>query len=112
VGSFINTSEKWSDVKMPFYIVLGKYTQKGIENIKTSAEKREAVGKVFESIGGEFKDFYYTLGKYDFVAVCEAPDEEAILKAMLIIGSKGEVRTETLTAIPADKGTEIIKGMP
>ena len=97
---------------MPFYVVLGKYTQKGIENINTSPEKREAVGKVFESVGGKFKDFYYTLGQYDFVAICEAPDDEAIMKAMLTIGSKGEVRTETLTAIPADKGTEIIKGMP
>ena len=97
---------------MPTYVILGKYTQKGIENIKTSAEKREAVGKLFESVGGEFKDFYYTLGQYDFVAICETPNEEAILKAMLTIGSKGEVRTETLTAIPADKGTEIIKGMP
>ena len=96
---------------MPVYIVLGKYTQKGIENIKTSPEKREAVGKVFESVGGKFKDFYYTLGRYDFVALCEAPNEEEMLKAMLIGASKGEVRTETLTAIPADKGAEIIKGM-
>lgn len=39
---------------MPTYVILGKYTQKGIENIKTSAEKREAVGKVFESVGGKF----------------------------------------------------------
>ena len=97
---------------MPIYIILGKYSQKGIENIKTSTEKREAVGKVFQSVGGKFKDFYYTLGQYDFVAICEAPNEEAVLKAMFLIGSKGEVRTETLTAVPADKGTEIIKGMP
>ena len=66
---------------------------------------------MFKSVGGAFKDFYYTMGQYDFVAICEAPNEEAILKAMLTIGSKGEVRTETLTAIPADKGAEIIKGM-
>ena len=94
------------------YVILGKYTQKGIENIKTSPDKREAAQKVFESVGGEFKDFYYTLGQYDFVVVCEAPDEEAMTKAMLIIAGKGEVRTETLTAIPADKGAEIIKSLP
>ena len=97
---------------MPMYVILGKYTQKGIENIKTSSEKREAAQKVFESVGGEFKDFYFTLGQYDFVVVCEAPDEEAMTKALLIIAGKGEVRTETLTAIPADKGAEIIKSLP
>ena len=69
MGSFTSTSEEWSDMKMPVYIVLGNYTQKGIENIKTSPEKRETAGKVFESVGGEFKDFYYTLGKYDFVVI-------------------------------------------
>ena len=97
---------------MPTYVILGKYTQEGIANIKTSAEKREAARKLFESIGGEFKDFYYTLGQYDFVIVCEAPDVEAMMKALLIIAGKGEVRTETLPAIPADKGAEIIKELP
>jgi uncharacterized protein with GYD domain len=97
---------------MPMYVILGKYTQKGIENIKTSPEKREAAQKVFETVGGEFKDFYFTLGRYDFIVVCEAPDEEAMTKALLIIAGKGEVRTETLTAIPADKGAEIIKSLP
>ena len=97
---------------MPVYVVLGKYTQEGIDKIKTSPDKREAARKVFESIGGEFKDFYYTLGQYDFVVVCEAPDNEAMMKALLIIARKGEVRTETLPAIPADKGAEIIKELP
>lgn len=97
---------------MPTYVILGKYTQEGIANIKTSAEKREAVRKLFESIGGNFRDFYYTMGRYDFVAVCEAPDNEAMTKAILTIAMKGQVRTETLVAIPAEKGAGIIKELP
>ncbi|KON30376.1 hypothetical protein AC482_04030 [miscellaneous Crenarchaeota group-15 archaeon DG-45] len=97
---------------MPVYVILGRYTQEGVAKIKTSPEKREAAQKVFESIGGALKDFYHTLGQHDFVAVCEAPDEEAMMKALLIIARKGEVRTETLTAIPADKGAEILKDLP
>ena len=97
---------------MPTYVILGKYTQEGIANIKTSAEKRESVRKLFESIGGKFRDFYYTMGRYDFVAVCEAPDNEAMTKAILTIAMKGQVRTETLVAIPAEKGAEIIKELP
>ena len=97
---------------MPTYIILGKYTQEGIAKIKTSPEKTEAAQKVFKSIGGKFRDFYYTQGQYDFVVVCEAPDNEEMMKALLTIGGKGEVRTETLAAIPADKGTEILKELP
>lgn len=80
--------------------------------IKDSPKKIEAAQKVFESIGGEMKDFYYTMGQYDFVVVCEAPDDEAMTKALLIIAGKGEVRTETLPAIPAARGAEIFKDLP
>ena len=98
--------------ELPTYVILGKYTQEGIAKIKTSPEKREAARKLFESIGGEFKDFYYTLGRYDFVVVCKAPNNEAMTKAILSIAMKGEVRTETLVAIPAEKGAKIIKELP
>lgn len=97
---------------MPVYVILGKYTQEGIAKIKTSPKKIEAARKLFESIRGEIKDFYYTMGQYDLVVVCEAPDVEAMTKALLIIAGKGEVRTETLPAIPADKAAEIFKELP
>jgi len=97
---------------MPVYVVLGRYTQKGIENMKASPERLEAARKVTRSVGGEIKEFYYTMGRYDFVSICEAPNDEAMTKALLIVSGAGAVRTETLPAIPADKGTEIIKGLP
>ena len=68
--------------------------------------------EIAESVGGKIKKFYYTMGRYDFVAVCVAPDEEAMTKSLLTIGSGGAVSTETLTAISAEKGAEIIKSLP
>jgi len=99
-------------VKMPVYVVLGRFTQKGIEEIKASPERLEAARKVARSVGGEIKEFYYTMGRYDFVAICEAPNDEAMTKSLLIVSGAGAVRTETLPAIPAPKGAEIIKGLP
>lgn len=55
---------------------------------------------------------FYTMGQYDLVVVCEAPNDEAMTKAMLIIGSVGAVRTETLPAIPAVNAAELIKSIP
>lgn len=97
---------------MPMYIVLGKFTQEGIVNIKDSPKRLEASQKVVKSIGGEIKEFYYTMGQYDFVAISEGPSNEAVMKALFIIGGAGAVRTETLVAIPAEKAAEIIKGLP
>ena len=40
----------------------------------------------------------FTMGRYDVIAIVEAPDEEAVSKAVLSWGSRGLLRTETLTA--------------
>ena len=97
---------------MPVYVALGKFTQKGIENIKDSPARLEAARKVAKSVGGEIKEFYYTMGRYDFVAIVEGPNDEAMMKTLLTIAGAGAVRTETLPATPATKAAEIIKGLP
>ena len=97
---------------MPKYIILGKFTAEGIKNIKDSPKRLAKANEIAESVGGKIKKFYYTMGRYDFVAIVEAPDEEAMTKSLLTIGSGGAVSTETLTAISAEKGAEIIKSLP
>ena len=99
-------------MEMPMFIVLGKFTQKGIENMKASPERLEAARKVAKSLGGEIKEFYYTMGRYDFIAVCEAPSVESMTRSLLIISGTGAVRTETLPATPSDKAADILKGLP
>jgi uncharacterized protein with GYD domain len=99
-------------MEMPMFVVLGKYTQKGIENMKDAPERLEAARKVAKSLGGEIKEFYFTMGRYDFIAVCEAPSVESMTRALLIISGAGAVRTETLPATPADKAADILKGLP
>jgi uncharacterized protein with GYD domain len=96
---------------MPAFIVLGKFTQKGIENMKDSPARLEAARKVAKSAGGEIKEFYYTMGRYDFVAVCESPSVESMTRSLMIISAAGAVRTETLPATPASKAADILKGL-
>jgi uncharacterized protein with GYD domain len=104
----------WREVrtKMPAFIVLGKFTQKGIENMKDSPERLEAARKVAKKGGGEIKEFYYTMGRYDFVAICEAPDVESMMRSLLVISGAGAVRTESLPATPASKAGDLLKGLP
>jgi uncharacterized protein with GYD domain len=103
---------KWRRCEMPKYIVLGKYTAEGIKNIKDSPKRLEAANKLAESLGGKIVKFYYTMGRYDFVTVVKATSDETMMQALLTLGSQGSISTETLTAIPADKGAEILKKLP
>ena len=97
---------------MAIFIVLGSFTQEGITNIKDSPQRLEAAKKVADSVGGVIKEFYYTMGRYDFIAITEAPSYEAMMRALLTIGTTGAIRTETLQAIPIEKAVDIIKELP
>lgn len=93
---------------MQTYIALLNWTQKGIQEFRESPSRIEKARAAIAAGGGEMKSFYVTLGRYDMVAVIEAPDDAAYAKVMLVLGSKGGVRTETLRAFPEDEFRNIV----
>jgi uncharacterized protein with GYD domain len=93
---------------MPLYVILGNFTQKRIETIKNLPESVKKGVSVFESFGVKILQLVFTMGRYDLVAIGEAPDEESITKALLSWGSEGLLRTETLTGFTPEKLVELI----
>ena len=53
-----------------------------------------------------------TMGSFDNVAVVEAPNDEAIAKYVLTLGSEGNLRTVTLKAFPEESYRTIIGELP
>ena len=92
---------------MPTYIALLNWTQQGIGKVNASAKRLDAGRKAFKKAGAEIKDTYMTLGRYDLVCVIEAPDDETYAKAMLSLGSQGNVSSETLKAFSEDQYRKI-----
>ncbi len=97
---------------MAKYIVMLKYTNKGIADIKGSPTRLENAKKAIASMGGRISAFYLTLGRYDAVTVMEAPDDETVAKFALATGSQGNVQTETLRAFDEDEFKKIIASLP
>ena len=93
---------------MTLYVILGSFTQKRMDTIKELPESIKASAGVFGTYGVEFKQIVFTLGRYDVVAIVEAPSEEAITKALLSWGSRGLLRTETLTGFTPEQMIEIV----
>jgi uncharacterized protein with GYD domain len=96
---------------MPTYITLINYTQEGIENMRDSPERLERAKEVTESFGGEYREFFLTMGEYDAVYVADFPDAAAAAKTILTVAGAGAVETETLHAFPEDEYREIIDGL-
>jgi len=93
---------------MATYIVLAQWTQKGVENVKQSPDRLEKFKELLKANGGQLKGFYLTMGRYDFVAICEMADDRAQARTILQLATGGSVRTETLKAFPESEYKEII----
>ena len=97
---------------MAKYISLVNYKTKGIENIKESPSRLNAVKQLCESMGATVDGFYLTMGCYDLILIMDAPDRETATKIILTITSGGNVSTETLPAFPEDAYRKIISELP
>ncbi|HEY1566839.1 MAG TPA: GYD domain-containing protein [Solirubrobacteraceae bacterium] len=87
---------------MPTYVMLTTLTPDGVQTIKNNPGRIHEVNREVEQLGATVKAQWATLGRFDFVNVIEAPDEQTITRISLELGSRGTGRYETLTAIPID----------
>jgi uncharacterized protein with GYD domain len=91
---------------MPTYIMLTRLTSDGVKTVKDNPSRVQEVNREVEQLGIKVINQWATLGEYDFVTVVEAPDEKAMAKLSVEMGSRGTVMNETMTAIDAEEFTK------
>jgi uncharacterized protein with GYD domain len=96
---------------MATYVVLTNFTDQGIRNVKDSTKRADAVKEMAAKFGVTAKEFFWTLGSYDVVAIFEAPDDASITAFGLAIGAGGNVRTQTLRAFSREEMNGILAKM-
>ena len=77
-----------------------------------SAKRLDAGRALAKEQGCVLESFFMTMGSFDNVAVVEAPNDEAIAKYVLTLGSEGNLRTVTLKAFPEESYRTIIGELP
>lgn len=92
---------------MPVFVVLGNWTDEGFKNAKDAPGRIKDTHKAVAEAGGKMQ-LYYTLGEYDFIMVLDVPDDKAIVKILVWLGSKGNVRTKTLKAWTEDEAAKVL----
>ncbi len=94
---------------MPTYVLLADFTDQGIRAANESPKRAFAFKALAKKAGANVKEFFWTLGRYDMVAIIEAPDDQTVAAISLSIGKLGNVRTETLRAYNEAEMSEILK---
>ena len=94
---------------MPIYVLLSTLTSEGRKTIKERPERIKEVNKEIEAFGAKVLQQYSVLGRYDFVNIVEAPNNEAITRVSIELGSRGTVQITSLPAAPIDEFIALIK---
>ena len=96
---------------MATFVSLISLTQRGEEDIKHTVDRANAFREIAEAAGAAVKDVFWTLGGYDGVLIFDAPDDETATSLALGLGSKGNVRTQTLRAFDCKQIKSIVERM-
>lgn len=88
---------------MPTYIMYSKLTTEGVRTIKANPKRILEVNDEVKALGIEVLAQYASLGPHHFISIVEAPNENAIAKAAIELGSRGTATYEIVPAISVDK---------
>jgi uncharacterized protein with GYD domain len=93
---------------MATFIVLGNWTDQGARSAQDTVARAQQVREAASGLGIEMQQIWWTMGRYDVVAIFEAPDDETATALMVAAARAGSVRTETLRAFDGDEVKAIL----
>ena len=88
---------------MAIYVMLTTLTDEGRRTLKQNPQRIQEVNKEVEAMGVKILAQYAVLGPYDFINILEAPDNRAVSKVALELGSRGTLQTMTMAALSIDE---------
>ncbi len=94
---------------MAKYVVLITWTDQGVQSVTDSPQRAEQAAQMIEQLGGHMDTILWTLGRYDLVAIFEAPDEATAAAIGLRTAQTGATRTEILRAFDAGEMAQILQ---
>ena len=74
---------------MAHYVSLVRFTDQGVRAARDIPQRIANAEKMFQQYGVKLAQIYLTMGRYDYVAILEADNDDQATKAALALGSLG-----------------------
>src|ERR1700719_4362945 len=97
---------------MATFITTMHFTEQGIKAVRDTCDRAAGFKATAKKMGVKVSGLYWTLGAFDGVIVCEAPDEETATAALLPLGSLGSMRTMPSRAYDVAEMQKILGLLP
>jgi len=95
---------------MPIFVALGTITDEGLKNLEAMTARHKQAVKRAEQRGVKVLASYALLGQYDYMVVLEAPDAKTAVYVLTKEAQGGNVRYQTMEALPTEEFTDLIQG--
>ena len=98
---------------MATYFCLMNWTDEGVRNLKEAPERARRAEQLAQQVGAKLTSVYFTLGgNYDLVARLDSDEPDAVSRFMLATQAQGNVRIDTVRALPREEFEQLIKSLP
>lgn len=83
------------------YLVQGSYSVDGHKGLlkQGGSARREAIGKLLESVGGHLESVYFAFGSDDFIIIGDLPDNVSASAVALNAAASGAVANVRTTVL-------------
>ena len=86
---------------MAKFVALGKF--RSAVDFSQAPARVEKVKKALAEVGGKLEALYYTMGSYDFIAVVDAPNDDAAVAYAAWYAKLGVAETATMPAFSLEQ---------
>jgi len=95
---------------MAIFVALGTMTEQGIRNLEAMSVRHKRAVERAEQRGAKILASYALLGQYDYLVILEAPDIKTAAYVLTKEAEGGNVRYQTMAALPMEEFTKLIQG--
>jgi uncharacterized protein with GYD domain len=99
---------------MPKYLIEASYTADGVKGVaaKGGTARREAVGELISSVGGNMESFHFAFGAADALVICELPGDEVAAALAMSINQSGTTTTRTVVLLTPEQVDSAAQAVP
>lgn len=96
---------------MPSYMSIGRWTQQGLQDVKGTPERLEALKQRVREAGGRVIFFYVPMGEYDFATLIEVPDDATAARLAIEAARAGNGTFQTLRAFTEEETAQLLASL-
>lgn len=94
---------------MAIFVALGTVTENGIRNLEAMSARHKRAVERAEQRGAKVLASYALFGQYDYMVILEAPDIKTAAYVLTKEAQGGNVRYQTMSAMPMEEFSEFIQ---